>query len=183
MRDHFLDRQFRDQSGTIGEWSVKKESLDRLETIINEPSDTGLQSAMDQLWGAFQDLTNDSDSLSAKVVIKERAQEFVETAQAINRSMTYLNDSLTDQITGKVSEANGYLTQIAQLNDSIKRSGANANDLLDKRDVLVEELSKIVAIDVAEQPNGTYNISLKSDPTNTPLTQIDIQNVDELVWR
>ena len=179
VRDHFLDRQYRDQSATIGEWSVKQETLDRLETIINEPSDTGLQSAMDQLWGAFQDLANEPDSLSAKVVIKERAQEFVETAQAINRSMTYLNDSLTDQIIGKVSEANGYLTQIEQLNESIKRSGTNANDLLDKRDVLVEELSKIMAIDVAEQPNGTYNISLKSDPTNTPLTQIDIPTAEE----
>lgn len=178
VRDQFLDRQYRDQSGTIGEWSVRKETLDRLETIINEPSDTGLQSAMDQLWGAFQDLANDPDSLSAKVVIKERGEEFVETAQAINRSMTYLNEDLTNQITGKVSEANDYLQQIAQLNESIKRSGPQANDLLDKRDVLVEELSKIMAINVAEQPNGTYNISLKSDPTRTPLTQIDNPTVE-----
>ena len=174
VRDQFLDRQYRDQSATNGEWSVKKETLDRLETIINEPSDTGLQSAMDQLWGAFQDLANDPDSLSAKVVIKERAQEFVETAQAINRSMTYLNESLTDQIEGKVSEANGYLTQIEQLNESIKRSGTNANDLLDKRDVLVEELSKIIAIDVAKLSNGTYNISLKSDPGNTISAPLEV---------
>ena len=66
-----------------------------------------------------------------------------------------------------------------QLNESIKRSGTQANDLLDKRDVLVEELSKIMAINVSEQPNGTYNISLKSDPTNTPLTQIDIPTAEE----
>ena len=158
---------------------MKQEALGQLETIINEPSDTGLQSAMDQLWGAFQDLANDSDSQSAKIVIKERAQEFVETAQAINRSMNYLKDNIDAQITGKVSEANEYLAQIAQLNENIQRVGTQANDLLDKRDVLVEELSKIMAINVSEQANGTYTISLKSDETNTPLTQIDVPTADE----
>ncbi|MBW9235324.1 hypothetical protein JQK62_24605, partial [Leptospira santarosai] len=68
-------------------------------------------------------------------------------------------------MTAKVNEANGYLEQIAQLNDSIKQSGKQSNDLLDKRDVLVEELSKIVDINVAEQTDGTYQISINSGET------------------
>lgn len=163
VRDQFLDGQFRDQNGTLGEWSVSQETLDRLESIINEPSNTGLQSAMDQLSAAWQDLENDPNSASAKAVLKERAQEFVTTAQAMYSSMTNLKTDLTQQTTAKIDEVNGYLEQIAALNQSIKRTGANANDLMDRRDVLVEELSKIVSIKVDQQADGTNNITLSSN--------------------
>ncbi|MCZ8536920.1 flagellar hook-associated protein FlgK [Paenisporosarcina quisquiliarum] len=160
VRDHFLDQQYRNQSGTLGEWSIRQETLDQLETVINEPSDTGLRTAMDQLAGAFQDLANEPDSLSAKAVVKERAQAFIETIQSMDRSMTEMKKDLNQQQTVKMNEANGYLEQIAQLNDSIKRTGSQANDLQDKRDVLIEELSKLVSIKVDNQADGTSNISL-----------------------
>ncbi|WP_075619440.1 flagellar hook-associated protein FlgK [Paenisporosarcina indica] len=163
VRDQFLDGQFRNQNGTLGEWSVSQETLDRLESIINEPSKTGLQSAMDQISSAWQDLENDPNSASAKAVLQERAQEFVSTAQAMYSSMTNLKTDLTQQTTAKIDEVNGYLEQIAALNQSIKRNGANSNDLLDKRDVLVEELSKIVSIKVEQQKDGTNNITLSSN--------------------
>lgn len=166
VRDSFLDQRYREQAGTLGEWSVKQKTLDHLELIINEPSDTGLNTVMDQLWGAWQDLANDPDSLSAMAVIKERAQEFVETAQAMDSSMTSLKNDLGNQLTAKMEGANGYLAQIATLNNSILRSGANANDLLDQRDVLVEKLSSLVSVNVEPQTNGVYNISLSSGGTS-----------------
>lgn len=166
VRDSFLDQRYREQAGTLGEWSVKQKTLDHLELIINEPSDTGLNFAMDQLWGAWQDLKNDPDSLSAIAVIKERAQEFVDTAQAMDSSMTSLKNDLGNQLTAKMEDANSYLSQIATLNNSILRSGANANDLLDQRDVLVEKLSSLVSVNVEPQTNGVYNISLSSDGTS-----------------
>jgi len=166
VRDSFLDQRYREQSGILGEWSVKQQTLDHLELVINEPSDTGLSSAMDQLTGAWQDVANDPDNLSAQAVLKERAQEFVETAQAMDRSMTSLKDSLENQRSAKIDEANGYLEQIATLNSSILRSGANSNDLLDQRDVLVEKLSSLVSVKVEPQTNGVYNITLSSDGTS-----------------
>lgn len=166
VRDRFLDKQYRDQSATLGEWSVRQDTLAKLETIINEPSETGLQSAMDQFWGAWQDLANEPDSLSARAVIKESAQAFVDTAQSIDKSMSQLKSDLGKELTAKINQANGYLKQIAELNNSIQRTGVQSNDLLDQRDMYVEELSKLVSIDVEEQPNGMYNIKLSSDGTS-----------------
>ncbi|PUB14679.1 flagellar hook-associated protein FlgK [Paenisporosarcina sp. OV554] len=161
VRDRFLDQQYRDQAGTLGQWSVKQQSLDRLETAINEPSETGLRSSMDQLSGAWQDLANEPDSPSAQAVLKERAEAFVETAQSMDKAMTNVKDDLNQQLTVTMDEANGYLTQIAELNTSIQRNGSQSNDLLDKRDVLVEKLSELVPIKVNEQANGVYNITLR----------------------
>ena len=176
VRDRFLDKQYRDQAGTLGEWSAKSQTLDRLETIINEPSKTGLSSSMDQLSGAWQDVANDPDSLSAQAVLKERAEAFIETAQSMDRSMTNVKDDLNQQLTATMDEANGYLKQIAELNTSIQRNGSNSNDLLDKRDVLVEKLSELVPIKVNAQANGVYNITL-SDGTSL-VDGSNVSNID-----
>ncbi|WP_394121076.1 flagellar hook-associated protein FlgK [Planococcus donghaensis] len=163
VRDRFLDQQFRDHSETLGQWQTKQTTLDRLETIVNEPSDSGLNSAMDGLKNAWQDLANEPDSLSAQAVVKERAQGFIEVAQSMNKSMDSLKTELTQQSEAAVAEVNGYLEQIAELNKSIVRDGSQSNDLKDKRDVLVEELSTLMSIKVDEKSNGSYSISLSSN--------------------
>ncbi len=168
VRDRFLDEQYRDQSGILGEWTVKQDTLAKLETSMNEPGETGLRAVMDQFWGAWEDLANEPDSLAARAVIKESAQAFVDTSQSIDRSITILKNDLNNQLTAKNKEANSYLQQIAELNNSIRRTGTQANDLLDQRDMAVEELSKLLSVKVEEMPNGVYNIKL---PDNTVLVE------------
>lgn len=160
VRDHFLDNQYRDQSATLGDAQAKQAAFDRLESIINEPSDSGLNSAMDQLANAWQDLANNPDSISAQAVLKQRAQEFVEVAQAMDNSMVNMKNDLGQQKTAAIEDANKYLEQIASLNDSIVRGGNTSNDLKDQRDVLVEKLSALAPIKVDAQANGSYTISL-----------------------
>ncbi|MEK6268686.1 MAG: flagellar hook-associated protein FlgK, partial [Planococcus sp. (in: firmicutes)] len=121
VRDRFLDQQVRDHSETLGQWQAKQTTLDRLETIVNEPSDSGLSSAMDSLNSAWQDLANEPDSLSAQAVVKERAQGFIDVVQTMNKSMDSLKNELILQSQDTVAEANGYLKQIAELNKSIVR--------------------------------------------------------------
>jgi flagellar hook-associated protein 1 FlgK len=162
VRDRFLDAQYRDQSATAGEWSVRQETLGRIEVAINEPSETGLRASMDQLASAWQDVANDPSSGSAQAVLKERAQAFVQVAQGMDTSLGNIASDLQLQQGAAVDEANGYLEQIAELNQSILQSGKNSNDLLDQRDVLVEQLSSLIPVKVAENKNGVYDISLAS---------------------
>ncbi|RNF38764.1 flagellar hook-associated protein FlgK [Planococcus salinus] len=159
VRDHFLDRQYRDQSGTLGQWQAKQATFDQLETVINEPSDTGLNAAMDRLQGAWQDLANDPASPSAQAVVKERGQAFLEVAESMDVSMGAVLSDIERQTNAAVSDATEYLKQIDALNQSIKRTGTQANDLLDQRDAAVEQLSKLATISVIED-KGMYTISL-----------------------
>ncbi|TWT27818.1 flagellar hook-associated protein FlgK [Planomicrobium sp. CPCC 101110] len=178
VRDSFLDRQFQDQSSALGESQVKQQTLDRLETIINEPSETGLSSSMDQLWAAWQDVANEPKSSAAQTVLKERATEFVNTAQAMDRDMTYAIDDLNRQQADTVNQVNEISKQIAELNGSIKKAGNHANDLMDKRDALVEELSTLATIKVTANTDGTNSISLRNaDGTaGTSLVKSDVKS-------
>ncbi|MCM3611986.1 flagellar hook-associated protein FlgK [Planococcus sp. MERTA32b] len=162
VRDRFLDNQHRDQSATLADAQTKQAAFDRLESIINEPSDSGLNAAMDQLSNAWQDLANNPDSVSAQAVVKERAKAFVETAKAMDSSMTNMKNDLNEQKTAAISEANDYMKQIASLNESIVRGGNESNDLKDQRDMLVEKLSALAPVKVDEQSNGAYNVSFPS---------------------
>lgn len=179
VRDRFLDNQYRDQSATLADAQTKQAAFDRLESIINEPSDSGLNAAMDQLWNAWQDLSNNPDSVSAQAVVKERAQAFVEAAQSMDSSMTNMKNDLGEQKAAAISEANDYLKQIASLNESIVRGGNQANDLKDQRDVLVEKLSALAPIKVDAQSSGAYNISLVQKE-DAPLALVTGTTVSEI---
>ncbi|WP_033544148.1 flagellar hook-associated protein FlgK [Planococcus sp. CAU13] len=161
VRDRFLDNQHRDQSANLGEAETKQAAFDRLESIINEPSDSGLNAAMDQLANAWQDLANKPGDASAQAVVKQRAQEFVEVAQAMDSSLGNMKDDLTAQKNAAIEEANAYIKQIDALNKSIVRVGGQPNDLLDQRDAAVESLSKLVKINVREI-EGAYKITYPS---------------------
>lgn len=163
VRDRFLDAQHRDQSSTLGEWKVRQETLGRLEVAINEPSTTGLNAAMDQLNAAWQDVQNNPGDASAKAVLKERAEAFVETANAMNNSMKNITSDLNSQKDAALEEAGSLMKQIDQLNASIKKSGNLSNDLQDKRDVLIGKLSEIVPVTVKDMKDGTAEVELPKD--------------------
>jgi flagellar hook-associated protein 1 FlgK len=136
--------------------------MGRIEVAIGEPSDTGLRVSMDQLGAAWQDVANDPSSASAQAVLKERAIAFTELAQSLDRSFGNITADLTLQQTAAVDEANGYLKQIAELNQSILQNGKNSNDLLDQRDVVLEKLSSLMPVKVTENKNGVYDVTLQN---------------------
>ncbi len=75
-----------------------------------------------------------------------------------------LSNNLTDNIDVKVKEANSLLSQVANLNNEIFRVeglGNDANDLRDQRDLLVDNLSRIVNVKVTEASGG-YDIRMGS---------------------
>jgi flagellar hook-associated protein 1 FlgK len=163
VRESFLDDQFRNEAQSHGNWSVQKDTLEKLELIFNEPSDQGLRSVIDQFWNGWQDLSREPDNLTARAVVKERSLAMMDAFKHTDTKLSELSEDLTTSIDIKVGEANNYVRQIAQLNEEIRRIeglGDNANDLRDQRDVLTDELSKIVDISVKEAVNGMYNVSL-----------------------
>lgn len=152
IRDQILDSQLQKEYRAKGYWSTAQESLSRIESIFNEPSDTGIRSIMDEFWSAWQDLSVYPEDSSFRSVLIERAQTL---AGAFDQTYEQLNDlkmDLNTTLAIKVDEINSLAKQIAALNRQILEitvSGQQPNDLLDKRDLLVDHLSRLVDIKVA----------------------------------
>ncbi|GBF10536.1 flagellar hook-associated protein FlgK [Tepidibacillus sp. HK-1] len=162
IRESFLDEQFRNQNKDYGDWTIRQDTLEKLEAIVNEPSDYGIRSVVDDFWNAWQDLAGQPDNLTARSVVMERAGAMADAFNDVASKLQDLKNDLTESINIKVTEVNTLTKQIANLNKEIFRVeglGDQANDLRDQRDLLTDQLSKLVNIDVINAPNG-YTIKM-----------------------
>lgn len=169
IRNSFLDAQFRGETSGNGSWTIKSETLAKLEVIMNEPSDTGLRTVLDNFWKSWSDLSKDPESATARKIVLETGAAMTDAINYMDRHLNNLTTDLTTSIGMKETEAISYLNSIADLNSSITRIeglGDNANDLRDQRDLITDKLSKIINISVTDSDTG-YNIMMG----NTALLQ------------
>lgn len=162
VRQTFLDNQFRDENASLGSWETRSSTLDKLETIINEPSDTGIRTVMDNFWNAWSDLSQDPQNVTNRKIVKETALALTDALNQTNTQLTNLSSDLTSNIALKSTEINSLLKTVSDLNSSIYRLeglGDNSNDLRDQRDLAIDKLSKIANVQVTEQDTG-YQVTL-----------------------
>lgn len=162
IRDQFLDTQFYNENKSFGEWDVRQTTLDKLEAIINEPSDTGVRTVLSNFWNTWQELSKQPDNLTARAVVKESALALTDALNHTSKQLTDLTQDLTDNINVNVSFINSTVDQVSKLNNEIFRIeglGNDANDLRDQRDVLLDDLSKVINITVTENGDG-YTVAM-----------------------
>ncbi|CAG7634007.1 hypothetical protein PAESOLCIP111_03522 [Paenibacillus solanacearum] len=164
IREGFLDQQFYGENKSYGSWTVRKDTLDKLEAITNEPSDTGLRQVIENFWNAWQVVSKEPENTTARAALKENALAMTDTFNHTATQLSELKSDLTEDIDVKAREINTMLTQVASLNREIFRIeglGNDANDLRDQRDLLADNMSKIINITVENTASG-YNINMGS---------------------
>jgi len=160
-RDEFLDGQIRLENAMEGRYKAEGSALEQVETIFLEPSETGLNSALDDFWNAWQELSKTPESSSAKTIVAHKASTLTETANHMDGQLETLKADLTSLQATNVKDANVLLSQINDTNDQIARiklKGIEPNDLMDRRDLLVDQLSSIVDIKTNIKENGSMEI-------------------------
>jgi len=163
IREDFLDVQFRTENKHYGFYEARRDGLEKIEVIMNEPSETGLQKVMDELWKSWQDLAKEPESLSARAVVRQRAVALVETFSAVTTSLNELQNDLDSVVRVKVIDINSMAQQIANLNKQIADvvpHGYQPNDLYDQRDVLIDKLSKMAEVKVTNAESGMVNVTI-----------------------
>lgn len=165
LRDSFIDSQIRKENSITGEWEYRKNTLDKLEVIINEPSESGLRTVLDQFWQSLQTLATRPEDGSVRAAVAQRGMAVADTFRHMDKQFVDLQADLNQSVDIKVQEVNNIASQIAGLNKQIvavESSGDHANDLRDKRDLLVDQLAKIVDITAIEDQFGSVAIGIGS---------------------
>ncbi|HHY40124.1 MAG TPA: flagellar hook-associated protein FlgK [Syntrophaceticus sp.] len=191
MRDRFLDFQMRNESKILGYWEAQQDALEKIEGIINEPSDSGLRSIMEDFWIALDELAKDPESLAARSLVLETGRSLADAFNHIDTQLTELVNDLNRNLKVLVDDINSMARQIADLNMQILKvevSGARANDLRDKRDLLVDRLAKAIDIKVVENENGTItvNVSGRALVQGESANELVVGNSDdypEIYWQ
>ncbi|OME97075.1 flagellar hook-associated protein FlgK [Paenibacillus amylolyticus] len=162
VREKFLDDQYRNENTNFGSWSIQRDTLEKLEAIVNEPSNTGFRTVMDNFYKSWSDLSKNPEDVTARRIVKETTLALTDAMNQISRQLDALSQDLDSNIAVKSNEIQGYLGNIANLNSAIVKVeslGDNANDLRDQRDLMTDKLSKIMNITVTDSPQG-YQVQM-----------------------
>lgn len=151
IRDFFYDDQIFATSQEKSYWESKQKYLYQLEKIFNEPSNSTLRSLADEFWNAWQDLANYPAELSHRAVVIEKGEALIFRIQDHFRKLKELREKAELEIHDTVEMINTYAKEIQDLNIKITKLqalGDNPNDLLDRRDEIIEKLSNLVNVRV-----------------------------------
>ncbi|WP_017436399.1 flagellar hook-associated protein FlgK [Saccharococcus caldoxylosilyticus] len=157
VRDSFLDLQYRGENNKLGYWEARADAIQKMEDIMNEPSDSGLAKTMDQFWQALQDLSTNPEDEGARSVVRQRGQAVVDTFHYLYNSLSQIKQDLGSQIDVTITQINSLAQQISKINQQISEIEPNGylpNDLYDERDRLVDQLSQLINVRIEKVPSG-----------------------------
>lgn len=166
IRDFLIDKQMWEGISTLNAGKSKQDSLSKVETILNDTSDTGVQSVLNDFWDSWQTLATSASDDGTRMAVREQGVTLANAIQTAADQLTGMVSDINETITTKVKSINQLTSEISSLNKQIFAVEAggtdNANDLRDRRDALVDDLSGMVDVRVTEDSSGRYIIQSAS---------------------
>jgi flagellar hook-associated protein 1 len=161
IRDAFLEGRGHTEHANSARLLVEADTLEQVETAFREPGSTGVQSLLSEMWDGWEDVANQPDTDAARAQVIQRMETLVGGLQFSSASLEAQWDQTRDNLEVLVKDVNAAAETVAELNKAIrvaKQAGLPANDLSDKRDVLVMKLADQVGATVRPGQYGTLDV-------------------------
>ena len=162
MRDNLIDAKLHSEYQNLSYWETLKMQLEQIENIMNEPGDSNLRSAMEKFFEALHDLSLDPQSESSRNLVIERGEYLTKAFQRSYNHLYQLASDINTTVSMEIDEINSIAEQIAKLNKEIKlfevTTQDNANDMIDRRNLLVEKLANKLNIEVIHHADHQISI-------------------------
>lgn len=162
--NQFVTTQLNSSTSAESALSTYQTEIDQIDSLLAD-SDASLDSLLQSFFSAIQTLTSDASDTAAREEVVGAAETLASQFNQLGSYLSAMSDDVNEQIDDQVTQINDLSAQIATLNEQISLSGSlgsTSNDLLDQRDLLVSQLSELVAVDVTVQDNGSYTVSLSN---------------------
>lgn len=157
LRDSYYDEKFRNNHANYGQYEVKNNYMGQIEDYLNEWALEGYCAEYKNFYEAVNQLTLTPGDPSSKNQFINNALSLADYFNTLSTNMRKVQEDANNEVKDAVEQINSIAKNIAALNRQINQVEANygnANDLRDSRNQLLDELSKIVNIDVSEEDLG-----------------------------
>ncbi len=159
--DKFLNREMTVSQQDLGQFTVLRDELNRLENLFGDARGQGLSGKLNEFFKALQDATTTPSQVSSRSVVLGRAATLAGVFHQLNTNLGETRRAIDVQVKVTINEVNTLTDKIAQLNTQIKSaevSRQNANDLRDQRDLAVNELATRVEVFTLDRSDGTISV-------------------------
>lgn len=157
VRDDFYDGRFWDNNSFVGEYGQKEYYMAQIEAYFDDNGkNAGFKTVFDQMMvTGMEELLKTPNDNTAKAQFVGYAGALVEYFNGVAGNMEKLQKDINQEIKLKVDEINSLAGEIATLNkqiNTIELTGVRANELRDRRTLLMDQLSSIIDVEVIEVP-------------------------------
>lgn len=153
VRDSYIDTKYRLQNNKLAEYKVKADEMQQMSNLFNEPSDSGINTVITNVFDAFQNLTTNASDSSYFETVKQDMNTLLETINTMGQSLVDQQELINDEVGYCVDQINSIATQIQAINIQINKlemNGDEASSLRDDRDLLIDQLSEYVNVQTSE---------------------------------
>lgn len=177
VRDSFYDVKYWDNNANTGEYNMKQYYMKQIEDYFNDDSTIeGFKTIFDDMMTALGEVAKQSGSDTTKTQFIGFASNLTQYFNSMSANMSQVQKDVNQELKLKVDEINSLASEIATLNKQINvieiDGKANANELRDRRDTLIDQLSAIVSVKVIETPVYDTNNPERETGAHRYLVQI-----------
>ena len=177
IRSAYLDRRFRTENTINSYWQTRTRNLSYLETFFDDYiEETSINYSLATFFGAIKVLAEDTVEGAPRKLLQIAGSDLTKHLNSIYAGLIELQDSQDLAVETTTDKINRMLVDVVELNKAIYRyeiTGLVANDLRDKRNLLLDQLSELIDIDYYEYPDGTGMTKMQVWTGNVKLVDHD----------
>ena len=164
--DQFTVDRLRETSSSTSQYETYFSFSERVTNLLGD-ADAGLGAGLESFFDAVQTVANDPASIPARQLMLSESESLIFRFQNLDSQLDSMRGEINGNLENIVTEINGLSSAIADANRSVVDAialgnGAMPNDLLDKRDGLVNQLSELISVRTVQQDDGAVNVFVGS---------------------
>lgn len=179
IRNELADRRYRTENSIRSYYQTANSVVAEIESILDEPYGEAISKMLSNFWSQAQKLAVNPSGVEERLSFLQSANVLMKKQNYIMESLQEYQENLNTEVIKTVNRINELAKSIRDYNQEIafaEASGENANDLRDRRNLLLDELSQYIDITYEEEPNGEVRVKAEGRilVDNVFVTEIDL---------
>lgn len=162
QRNIYYDAKYRQSNANYGKYDCTEYYMRSIESYFNEVGvegneGKGINYVMTEFFNSLETLKDNPSDSNSRIQMVEKANNMVDMVNYLSESLKNIQKEANSEIKVAVEHINSIADQISSLNrqiNTLEIQGGMANDLRDKRDLLLDDLSTYGNIEVSERNIG-----------------------------
>lgn len=186
VRDQFLDARYRTANSEHSALSKMLSVLENINNIYDETLNDNLGATFEKFYVNLQTLSLNTGDIEYSGLVRSSAQKITESLNYYNKQLNTITEQEEFDLSISVADINTLLTKIDKLNSSIQYEtilGNTTNELLDTRNLYLDELSGYINITTENNTDGTVNVKVGDeyliDAENAAVNNVSVQKSGE----
>ncbi len=173
LRDPFLDKRFREEYSTVSYYDTTATIIDDIESTLDELGDVGLKNSFEEILSALKSFSSNPDQETNASILRTSMEQLTSVLHQFDQKLAEIGEQQKFNLEVAVDDFNSITERIAHLNQAIAEAKLKntdsdnslygPNELLDERNLLLDQLAYYGDINVEEVENGIVNVTLKGE--------------------